>query len=156
MRKVLCLLALFLLASPVRADWEVTKTEPSDQPGNPWRFTPGEGWWRYKLPKASGALSVLNADRASRGLHAYAEDPLLTHAAVAAATFRAERGIEGHTGNDFQFLPAGAYSPAAGCACWANDGSFGACCMHDTQWRYAGAATVIGRDGRAYHHLFVR
>ncbi len=32
---------------------------------------------------------------------------------------------------------------------------FGACCSYEN-WNYAGAAAVIGRDGRRYMHLFVR
>lgn len=101
------------------------------------------------------ALADLNRQRAQRGMRPYIEDPLLTQAAQAAASFRASRGMEGHTGNDFQFVPGGTSAQAAGCAAWPPSMGFGACCCFEG-WTYAGAATVIGRDGRAYHHLFVR
>ena len=103
----------------------------------------------------SSSLAILNRQRAAIGLFAYIEDPALTRAALACASWRAERRIAGHTSNDFVFLQ-GASSNTSGCACWSNDGTFGACAMYDRKYRYAGAATVVGPDGRAYHQLFVR
>jgi hypothetical protein len=101
------------------------------------------------------ALDEVNATRAARGLRPYIEDPNLTAAASAAADFRASRLIAGHTSNDFAFLPAGAFAPAAGCAAWEPNWGWGACCTYDN-YTYAGAAYTVGRDGRRYMHLFVR
>jgi hypothetical protein len=129
------------------------ETVESDQPGNPWcKATDGE-WYRWKLD-GRGAIVVVNRQRAARGLRPFVEDPGLTAAALAAATYRAANGIEGHA-DDFRFLPPGVQSNCAGCAAWANDGTFGACALYES-WTYCGAATVIGRDGRAFHHAFYR
>jgi len=103
-------------------------------------------------------LAQVNARRAAAGLRLYVHDPALTTAARSAATYRARFRIRGHveTGlGDFQFLPAGASATAAGCAAWPPADGFAACAMYDS-YTYAGAATVIGDDGLAYHHLFVR
>lgn len=124
MRKVLGLVAMLAMALPTFA------AEPTD------------------------ALAELNADRAKRGLFAYERDEGLTQAAAACATYRADRLMSGHTGNDFAFLPAGAHADAAGCAAWAD--GFGACCMHATEYRTAGAAYVVGRNGLRFCQLFVR
>lgn len=101
------------------------------------------------------ALDEVNAIRAASGLPPYQRDDGLTVAAKAAATFRAARFIAGHTTNDFAFLPAGASAPAAGCAANGPEHGFMACAMFD-DYQFAGAAFVIGIDGRAYCHLFVR
>lgn len=101
------------------------------------------------------ALAQLNAQRAARRLHAYQHDPALAEAALKAAQYRADRCIEGHTANDFAFLPPGCSASAAGCAAWPAHLGFGACAAYEG-WTFAGAASVTGRDGRVYHHLFVR
>ncbi|HEX5270890.1 MAG TPA: hypothetical protein VFW33_10400, partial [Gemmataceae bacterium] len=116
-------------------------------------YTPGEGWWRYKLP--TGALAEVNAARAARGLRPFVEDPKLTAAAEGAAEFRAARLITGHTANDFAFVPSGSSASAAGCAAWEPGLGWGSCCTYE-QWTYAGAAWRLGSDGRRYMHLFVR
>lgn len=99
------------------------------------------------------ALATLNRQRVARGLPPYIRHEGLTRAAMGAAKFRAEYLISGHY-RDFDALPRGCFAPVAGCAAWPNDGTFGSCACYE-RWRYAGAATCIGRDGRAYHHLFV-
>jgi hypothetical protein len=147
---LVCLLGVVMF---VRAGDMVTETAESDQPGNPWRLTPGYGWWRYKLP--TGALAEVNAARAARGLRPFVEDAGLTAAAQGAAEFRAAKLIAGHTENDFAFVPAGCSASAAGCAAWEPGLGWGACCSYE-QWTYAGAAWSLGRDGRRYMHLFVR
>jgi hypothetical protein len=147
---LVCLLAVVPFA---RAEDVVTKTEESDQPGNPWRFTPGYGWWRYKLP--TGALAEVNAARAARGLRPFVEDPDLTTAAQGAAKYRAARLMAGHTANDFAFVPSGSSASAAGCAAWEPSWGWGACCTYEP-WAHAGAAWSLGSDGRRYMHLFVR
>jgi len=104
------------------------------------------------------ALDEVNQARAARGLPPYARDPNLTAAALAAARYRASVLLAGHVMSgrgDFQFLPAGTSAAAAGCAALEPSWGFQACAQFE-RWTYAGAAWVIGRDGRRYSHLFVR
>lgn len=110
---------------------------------------------RATAGKAVDALDVLNRQRAARGLRPYLRDPALTIGAMAVAKYRAEHRIYGHCRSDFAFLPDGTRASAAGCA--ANPPGFGfmACCRFEN-WRYCGAAHVMGADGRLYCHLFVR
>ena len=107
------------------------------------------------IAAGTSALSEVNATRAARGLPPYIEDTNLTSAASAAAKFRAERLISGHTSNDFAFLPPGAFASAAGCAAWPQGMGWGSCATYDN-YRFAGASYAIGRDGQRYMHLFVR
>jgi hypothetical protein len=107
------------------------------------------------FPLAHEALDEVNATRARRGLRPFVRDDSLSKAARAAATFRAERLTQGHTPNDFAFVPAGGQATAAGCAAWEPSWGWGSCCT-DENWAVAGAAWVLGRDGRRYMHLFVR
>jgi hypothetical protein len=111
--------------------------------------------------RAEDALEEVNAYRAARGLRPFIRDDGLTQAAQGCADYRAERGITGHC-NDFSFVPEGSMARAAGCAAWAPHWNgeewvygWGSCCTYEN-WTYAGAAYVIGRDGRRYMHLFVR
>jgi hypothetical protein len=99
------------------------------------------------------ALDVVNKQRAARGLRAFQRDEGLSIAAEKCAQYRAKRLIEGHTSNDFAFVPKGTRATTAGCAAWAE--GFGACALYDN-YRYAGAAWVRGRDGRNYCHVFYR
>lgn len=101
------------------------------------------------------ALDEVNAIRRRSGLAPFLRDALLTRAAHSCARFRAARLMEGHTSNDFAHLPEGATAHAAGCAAWPQHMGFGACCVFEN-WTYAGAAWVIGKDGRRYCHLYVR
>lgn len=101
------------------------------------------------------ALDEVNAARARRGLPPFQHDEGLTRAAQACAQYRADRLIEGHTSNDFAFLPAGSQAAAGGCAAWEPSWGWGSCCTYD-RYAYAGAAYALGRDGRRYMHLFVR
>jgi hypothetical protein len=101
------------------------------------------------------ALDEVNAVRRSRGLPPYAKDESLTKAAKSAAQFRAERRMVGHTPNDFGHVPPGSNASAAGCAAWTPDWGWGSCCTYEN-WTYAGAAYVVGDDGKRYMHLFVR
>lgn len=101
------------------------------------------------------ALHEVNEARARRGLRPFMHDPMLSHAAAQCAEVRASRGIAGHTANDFQFLPPGANASAAGCGALDPSWGWGTCCTYDNH-TYAGAAVVIGRDGKRYMHLFVR
>lgn len=128
------------------------------QGGNCPAVTPATTAPAPKPAAVTDPLAQVNARRAAAGLRLYVHDPALTTAARSAATYRARFRIRGHveTGlGDFQFLPAGASATAAGCAAWPPADGFAACAMYDS-YTYAGAATVIGDDGLAYHHLFVR
>ena len=104
---------------------------------------------------ASECLAEVNAVRAARGLPPFVEDPALTAAARAAADYRAAHRLAGHTRNDFAFLADGVKADAAGCAAWAPDWGWGACCTFE-KWKYAGAAWTPGTDNKRYMHLFVR
>jgi len=101
------------------------------------------------------SLDEVNAKRASRGLRPFVRDEGLTQAAQACASFRAERGLFGHTSNDFAFVPPGASASSAGCAAYPASYGWMSCCTYEN-YTYAGAAAVTGRDGRRYMHLFVR
>ena len=101
------------------------------------------------------ALAEVNAARAARGLTPFIKDPELTAGAINVADFRATRLIAGHTSDDFAGLPAGCTARAAGCAAWEPSLGWGACCTYEN-YRYAGAAWAMGRDGRRYMQLFVR
>lgn len=106
-------------------------------------------------PLKSSALDEVNAARAARGLKPFICDSGLCAAAESAATYRAQNCITGHCQNDFAHLPSGSTATAAGCAAWNVGDGWGACCTYDS-YTYAGAAAVIGRDGRRYMHLFVK
>lgn len=101
------------------------------------------------------ALQQVNQARAQRGLRPYIFDGPLARAARACAEFRASRRIEGHTPNDFQFLPSDATATAAGSGALEPSWGFQTCAMFDG-YTYAGAASVVGPDGKVYHQLFVR
>jgi len=103
---------------------------------------------------AYDGLVEVNQRRAARGLRPFLRDEQLSRAAAAAADFRAARLMAGHTSSDFAFLPSGASASSAGCAAWPQGMGWGSCCSEDN-WRYAGAAYAIGRDGQRYMHLFV-
>jgi len=105
---------------------------------------------------ANDALVEVNNARAQNGLPPYVYDPGLAQAASQAAATRAASLTEGHTANDFSYLPAGATARAAGCAAWPPSMGWGACATLDTGFTHAGAAYVIGRDGRRYMHAFYR
>jgi hypothetical protein len=104
---------------------------------------------------AGDGLDEVNARRAARGLRPYVRDDALTQAAKACAAFRAERGLFGHTSNDFAFLPPGATAASAGCAAYPPSHGWMSCCVEEN-YTYAGAAYVTGADGRRYMQLYVR
>ena len=110
------------------------------------------------------ALAEVNACRTRRGLRPFILDEGLRRAAKACAKYRADHLTEGHTSNDFAYVPAatmatiprgpGGWLRIAG-GCGASYNGWGTCCTYD-RWRYAGAAWCRGRDGRRYMQLFVR
>jgi hypothetical protein len=104
------------------------------------------------------ALAEVNAKRAARGLRPFLPDAHLTAAARACAAFRAQHLMFGHvmTGRgDFGFLPPGVSCSATGCAAYPAGFGWMSCCVYDHH-TYAGAAWVMGRDGKRYMSLFVR
>jgi hypothetical protein len=107
------------------------------------------------VASAQQVLDEVNSTRAARGLPPFILDENLTRAAMACAVFRARNHMEGHTPNDFGFLPPGTHASAAGCAAWQVGTGWGSCCTYDN-YRFAGAAFCVGPDGRRYMHLFVR
>jgi uncharacterized protein YkwD len=104
---------------------------------------------------AQQVLDEVNAARAARGLRPYILDENLARAASACAVFRAQRGMDGHTSNDFGFLPPGTQARSAGCAAWPIGMGWGSCCTFDN-YQFAGAAFCVGPDGKRYMHIFVR
>ena len=108
-----------------------------------------------RAPTAQQVLDEVNAARSARGLRPFLLDEDLARGAAACAAHRARHRMEGHTANDFAFLPTGARASAAGCAAWPVGTGWGSCCTYDS-YQYAGAAYCVGPDGRRYMHLFVR
>jgi hypothetical protein len=104
---------------------------------------------------AGDGLDEVNAKRAASGLRPFVRDDSLTQAARACAGFRAERGLFGHTSNDFAFVPSGGAATSAGCAAYPASYGWMSCCVYDN-YTYGGAAWVTGADGKRYMHLFVR
>ncbi|MGN6136145.1 MAG: hypothetical protein ACTHOU_16785 [Aureliella sp.] len=100
-------------------------------------------------------LAEVNAERARRGLRPFLPDPQLAQAASTCAQIRASRRIEGHLPNDFSYLPAGSTARSAGCGALEPSWGWGTCCTYEN-YTYAGAAWVMGVDGKRYMHLFVR
>lgn len=101
------------------------------------------------------ALAEVNTYRARRGLRPFVLSPGLTRAAKACAKYRADRLMEGHTRNDFAYVPGNTYATAAGCGAAMDHWGWLTCCAAG-HYRVAGAAWCRGRDGQRYMHLFVR
>jgi hypothetical protein len=106
-------------------------------------------------PTGEETLAEVNALRAQAGLAPFVFDPKLCDGAIACARFRAANLIEHHTGNDFSFLPPGAFANGSGTAAATSNWGWLSCCVYDNA-TYAGAAWWRGRDGKRYMQLFVR
>lgn len=131
-------------------------------------FSKGSLWFAAQLPalasdadiraaagfEVNDALAEVNAVRRQRGLRPYIRDEGLTIAAQKCANIRAAGRIAGHI-NDFAMLPPGVSASAAGCGALTPDWGWGTCCTTEN-WTYAGAACVMGNDGKRYMHLFCR
>lgn len=104
--------------------------------------------------KCGDALKEVNRVRKKRGLKPFKCDPKLAKSALAIAKYRAKHRIEGHTNSDFKWVK-GTRATASGCAAWPKGDGWGSCCTYEN-WRRAGAAWAIGKDGKRYMHLFVR
>ncbi len=120
------------------------------------------GWWRLWRRAAVGkpgdvreSLGEVNAARSKRSLPPFERDEGLTEAAMAAALYRAQRLIEGHTPNDFEFLPEGCTADSAGCGALEPSWGWGSCCTFD-DYKKAGAAWAWGSNGLRFMHIFVR
>ncbi len=100
-------------------------------------------------------LAEVNAARTKRGLRPFLPDPLLYQAARTCAKIRSTNRIEGHLSNDFAHLPSGSSATSAGCGALEPSWGWGTCCTYDN-YTYAGAAWLMGADGKRYMHLFVR
>jgi uncharacterized protein YkwD len=107
------------------------------------------------VASAQQVLDEVNAARTARGLQPFVLDENLARGASACAIFRAQHRLEGHTSNDFGFLPPGTHASAGGCAAWTVGSGWGSCCTYDN-YHYAGAAYCVGPDGKRYMQLFVR
>jgi uncharacterized protein YkwD len=107
------------------------------------------------VASAQQVLDEVNAARTARGLQPYILDENLARAASACAIYRAQHRMDGHTPNDFGFLPPGTQARSAGCAAWPVGMGWGSCCTFDN-YQFAGAAFCVGPDGRRYMQLFVR
>lgn len=104
---------------------------------------------------ANDGLDEVNQARARKGLHPFQRDDGLTIAARLCASERAARHIAGHLRNDFAYVPSGTTARAAGCGALEPSWGWGTCCTYD-DYTFAGAAWVMGSDGKRYMHLFVR
>lgn len=105
------------------------------------------------------ALSEVNADRAAWGLPLLRNDPQLAIAAEQCAITRAKYRVAGHLtggGGDFAYLPPGAHADAAGCGALEPSWGWGTCCTDERGYTWAGAAVVMGNDGKRYMHIFCR
>lgn len=100
-------------------------------------------------------LDEVNQARAKRGMRPFKNDPQLVVAAQKCAEIRAGNLIRGHLQNDFHYLPRGARASGAGCGALEPSWGWGTCCTYEN-YTYAGAAVVMGRDGKRYMHIFVR
>lgn len=93
------------------------------------------------------SIAEVNAIRARRGLQPFIEDPALTAVAYRKASMQARRGRMFHPGGSM----GGARYEGVGVG-----SRFSACYLFSQGSRYAGAATVVGRNGRRYHCLLIR
>lgn len=152
-------LAMVLIAcTSLTADAGPSRRKPSRKQQSSEAVQPSQPATPYTGDKtgSADALDEVNAERAARGLRPFIKDELLTQAANIAAERRASRLIRGHLPeSDFSCVPAGGVASAAGCGALEPSWGWGSCCTYDN-YSYAGAAWVMGRDGRRYMHLFVR
>ena len=95
----------------------------------------------------NAALAELNAIRARRGLFALVEDPSLTVIAQRKATIQANAGAMYHPGGSM----CSARYEGVGMG-----PQFISCYQNATNVRYAGAASVVGRNGQRFHCLLLR
>lgn len=95
----------------------------------------------------NSALTELNMIRARRGLRALVEDASLSAIAYRKASIQANRGVMYHPGGTM----GGARFEGVGMG-----RQFTTCYQDARNVQYAGAATVVGRNGQRYHCLLIR
>lgn len=95
----------------------------------------------------NSALAELNSIRASKGIPALIEDQSLSALAHQKASIQANRGAMYHPGGSM----GGARFEGVGMG-----PRFTSCYQDARNVTYAGAATVVGRNGQRYHCLLVR
>lgn len=156
---VLCLFALVFVTADAQAQWRKSRRWQWVEYSQPKQLSQPTATPSTPAPQGASesldALPEVNAERAKRGLPAFQNDPLLNQAALKAARLRAASFIHGHLASDFDCLPQGGHATAAGCGALEPSWGWGSCCTYDN-YTYAGAAWVLGSDGRRYMHLFVR
>lgn len=104
--------------------------------------------------QASPALAAVNVQRSYLGLPALLPDPQLQAAAERAVATRASRRITGHLGGGpvaGKFEGVGYTSQSDRWGIW-----FRSCYTRSPSIRYAGAAYVVGPDGRTYYQFNAR
>jgi hypothetical protein len=146
------------VVAPAPLDWQISADRPGCVCGDGCRCATGECPGACPAPAINDGLDELNAKRAARGLRPYVRDDGLTAAAHACASYRATYRIFGHAPGrmgDFAFLPAGVSADSAGCAAYPPEYGWLSCCMWENA-SHAGAAWVMGADGRRFMHVFVR
>jgi hypothetical protein len=165
--KCLCALVLFLVVSDVgSASWRSRRHQSSQQQQSfvvqsvQVQSSEVQSVQQYLSVERSSevqsdALSEVNVLRAGRGLRPFVRDDGLTLAASVCALDRASRLLSGHTSNDFAALPFGVRASASGCGAGGVMFGWQTCCTYEN-YTYAGAAYVMGVDGKRYMHLFVR
>ena len=96
---------------------------------------------------SGSALAEVNMLRAQRGLAPFIEDASLSTVAYQKASIQANRGAMGHPGGSL----GGARYEGVGMG-----SQFVSCYLYSNVGRYAGAASVVGRNGQRYHCLLIR
>lgn len=135
-----------------QAEWKAVKAGPAPFEEHPPRHADGSSM----LPVGSvEALDEVNAKRASMGLRPFARDDGLTIGAAKCAAYLAARLMSDHTSNDFAFLPDGSRASAGGLGVADTSWGWISCCYREN-WTTAGAAFVVGSDGRRYMYIFVK
>jgi hypothetical protein len=85
----------------------------------------------------------------------YIYDHNLAVGAVACAKFRASKLMEGHTSNDFAFLPSGARASGSGCGAATPGWGWLSCFVYGDA-THAGAGWAMGANGKRFMSLFIR
>lgn len=140
--------------SPVVNDSQVqaaSHDEPAEEPAEaaaaPVEVTAAEPAVVQTATPQNSAMAELNYTRSRRGLPALIEDPALSAVAWQKASIQANRGAMFHPGGSM----GGARFEGVGMG-----PQFITCYQYSNVGTYAGAATVVGRNGQRYHCLLIR
>ena len=99
------------------------------------------------VSNAGSAIAEANTLRIQRGLPPFIEDPSLSAVAYNKASIQANAGQMYHPGGSM----GGARYEGVGMG-----QQFLTCYLYSNVGQYAGAATVVGRNGQRYHCLLVK